>query len=58
MDPRLIVIITYVAISILIGIAGRRRKLGGWGYMFASLLLTPAIGMLLLMASDPRPRAR
>jgi hypothetical protein len=48
----------YVLLAMLIAMLGRRRKLGSWGYFFASILLTPIIGLLLVLASDPRPRLR
>lgn len=37
-----------------VGVAtfGQKRKFGYWGYFFASLLLTPLIGILLVIASD------
>lgn len=44
----------YVALAALLGVWGRRRKLGPWGYFFGALALTPVIGLLLLLASDPR----
>lgn len=44
----------YFACSLLIGILGMHRKFGFWGYFFGSLLLTPLIGVLLIVASDPR----
>ena len=56
MPLKLILAIAYLGACIVIGIMGRRRKLGSWGYFFGSILLTPIIGFLLLMASDPRPR--
>ncbi|RBP17256.1 hypothetical protein DFR50_103142 [Roseiarcus fermentans] len=46
----------YFIAALLLGLAGRRRKLGGWGYFFGSLLLTPVLGLLLVLASDPRRR--
>lgn len=49
-----IAIIAYVGAALVLGIMGRRRKLGGWGYFFASLMLTPVIGLLLVLASDRR----
>ncbi len=45
----------YLLLCMVLGALGRRRKLGAWGYFFASFLLTPVIGLLLLLASDPRP---
>ncbi|MFA5515624.1 MAG: hypothetical protein WDA20_04990 [Desulfuromonadales bacterium] len=41
-----------IAASIVVGIAGLNRKFGFWGYFFASLLLTPILGILLVIASD------
>ncbi|MDU9049122.1 MAG: hypothetical protein Q3M30_09735 [Candidatus Electrothrix sp. Rat3] len=43
-----------LAICLLIGFLGRYRKFGFWGYFFGSLLLTPLIGIILLLASDPK----
>jgi uncharacterized membrane protein YiaA len=42
-----------IVLSYFIGILGRNRKLGFWGYFFASLVLTPLIGLLLVVATDP-----
>ena len=44
--------------SLLIGLLGINRKMGFWGYFFSSLLLTPLIGILLLLVSDSIPRAK
>ncbi len=50
----LIVIITlYLLLSLLMGLLGRKRKFGFWGYFFGSIVLTPVIGLLLVLASDP-----
>lgn len=43
--------------SLLIATAGRGLRFGFWGYFFASLLLTPVIGLLLLVAAIP-PKAQ
>jgi uncharacterized membrane protein YiaA len=47
-------LLVMVTVCFFIGVLGRDRKLGFWGYFFASLLLTPVIGMLLVVATDPR----
>jgi hypothetical protein len=44
----------FVLLSLLIGAFGRDRKMGFWGYFFASMLLTPAVGLLLVLGSDRR----
>ncbi len=43
-----------IAVCLVIGILGRHRRFGFWGYFFGSLLLTPFIGIILLLASDPK----
>ncbi|MGV8118929.1 MAG: hypothetical protein AB2L14_04105 [Candidatus Xenobiia bacterium LiM19] len=44
----------YVILSILLGLMGYNRKFGFWGYFFGSMLLTPLVGILLVLASDPQ----
>ena len=53
MTPIMLILVN-VALAYLIGFLGRNRKLGFWGHFFASLLLTPIIGFLLIIATDPR----
>jgi hypothetical protein len=43
--------LVYVGLCFLIAVVGRRRPLRFWGYFLSSLLLTPLIGLLLLMAA-------
>ncbi|MDX8394709.1 MAG: hypothetical protein R8K21_09055 [Mariprofundales bacterium] len=51
MNTQIIVILT---ICLVIGFLGRHRKMGFWGYFFGSMVLTPLIGVFLLLASDPK----
>jgi hypothetical protein len=48
-------LIIYVGICILLGFLGRKQKWGFWGYFFGSIVLTPLIGLLVVLASDPKP---
>ncbi|MFR9603740.1 MAG: hypothetical protein SNG02_07720 [Rikenellaceae bacterium] len=42
-------------LSVLVGIIGSRRNIGfGWAFIF-SLLLTPLVGLLITLLSDPLP---
>jgi hypothetical protein len=52
--------LAYVAMATLIGFCGRSYRFGFWGYFFATLLLTPLIGILLLIAvgNPSRPANR
>jgi hypothetical protein len=47
---------TYLISSFFIALLGMNRKFGFWGYFFGSLLLTPFIGLILVLASDPQKR--
>ncbi len=44
----------YIIICILLGLLGINKKFGFWGYFFASLLLTPILGAILLLASGEK----
>ena len=46
--------IIYLIVSVIIALFGTNRKFGFWGYLFASLLLTPLVGIVLLLASDKK----
>jgi hypothetical protein len=46
----------YIVLSIIIAWIGIDRKFGFWGYFFCSLALTPLIGVIVLLASDKRPK--
>ncbi len=43
--------IFYVLLAIIVAALGRHRKFGFWGYFFCSLLLTPILGLLFVIAS-------
>lgn len=49
--------ITVIILSVIVGLTGINRKFGFWGYFFASILLSPLIGIILVLASDPRKSA-
>ncbi|MBK5969264.1 MULTISPECIES: hypothetical protein [Thiorhodovibrio] len=51
-------VVAYTGLAIIIGLFGRNRTMGGWGYFFGSIVLTPIIGLLLLLASAPRDKPR
>jgi hypothetical protein len=46
----------YFAVCLLVGLLGMHRKFGFWGYFFGSVLLTPPVGLLLVLGSDARKR--
>lgn len=48
-----IIIPAWLIGAIVVATLGRNRRFGFWGYFFASLLLTPIIGLLMLLAAIP-----
>jgi hypothetical protein len=46
--------ILYFVASLAVAVFGVNRKFGFWGYFFASLLLSPLVGALLVIGSDKR----
>jgi hypothetical protein len=47
--------VIYVLFCLIVGSLGINRKFGFWGYFFASIVLSPLIGFILIFASDPKP---
>ena len=48
------VALAYLALCLLAGIAGRKRRIGFWGFLFASILFTPFISLMFLYFATPR----
>jgi hypothetical protein len=48
----------WLGTSLIIAALGSKMRFGFWGYLFASILLTPIIGLLLLAAAYPPKQAR
>ena len=46
-------IAAWLVLAVIIAFFGRNRRFRFWGYFFASVLLTPVIGLLLLIAAIP-----
>lgn len=41
-----------LTLSLIIGYLGRRRRIGFWGLTFGSILLTPLVGLIILLVTD------
>jgi hypothetical protein len=39
----------YLLLCLLVGIAGRNKAVGFWGTFFGSIVLSPVIGLLLVL---------
>jgi hypothetical protein len=40
--------------SLIVAFLGRNCRFGFWGNFFASMLLSPLVGILLVLAAEPR----
>jgi hypothetical protein len=56
MPIHIMILAVWVAGSVVIAFLGSKLRFGFWGYLFASLLLTPVMGSLLLAAGYPPKR--
>jgi hypothetical protein len=50
-------LIAYVILCLIVGILGRGKQIGFWGFFLLSLLLTPILPAFSMLISRPR-RAR
>ena len=48
----------YVGLSLLVGVLGRRTRVGYWGTVLVSLIATPFLTFLFLVFFAPRRPAR
>ena len=51
-------VILSIVLAALIGFFGRNRRFGFWGYFFVSILFTPVMGFLALMAAIPKTQTK
>ena len=51
----LVFLILYVAFCWLLAFVGRNAKFSFWGNFWVSIIFTPIIGILVLLAQDLRP---
>ena len=47
-------LLTLLVLSALVAYLGKNRKFGFWGYFACSFLLTPIIGLVIVLASDKK----
>ncbi len=46
-----ILVLSWITLCLLVAAIGRHRTMGFWGYFFSSLVLTPLMGLLLVLVS-------
>jgi hypothetical protein len=47
-------VLVYLALCLVAGILGRNRRIGFWGFLFCSILLTPVLSLMFLYFATPR----
>lgn len=52
------VVFFWIVISWIIGMLGRNKRFGFFGNFLVSFLFSPIVGIIVLLASDDRPKAR
>lgn len=48
-------IVLYFISCLVVGFAGRKRRIGSVGFFLVSMFLTPILGLLILLLSAPVP---
>jgi hypothetical protein len=51
-------LILYVGLCWLLGYLGRHAKFSFWGNFWVSIIFTPIIGIIVLLAQDIRPEGK
>lgn len=51
-----LMLLLWVLLSCVIGLLGRNRRFGFVGNFLVSFLFSPLVGLIVLLASDDRPR--
>jgi hypothetical protein len=52
------IVLVYIVLCMVVGFLGRRRRIGYWGFVFLSVLLTPLITGLFIFFAAPVKRRR
>lgn len=52
--PRELIILGYLILCTIVAILGRNKTIGFWGFFFFSAILTPIIGIAILIIAKDR----
>ncbi len=50
------ILLAYVVLAVIVGIAGRNKQIGFWGFFLLSMLLTPLVTGFFMIVCRPRKR--
>ena len=48
------IIIGYIILCLIVAVLGRKKTIGFWGFFFFSLLLSPIVGLAILIIAKDR----
>jgi hypothetical protein len=51
-------LIAYVILAVIVGLIGRDKQIGFWGFFLLSLVITPIVPAVFMLIGRPRRRAR
>ena len=52
-------LIAYVILAVIVGLLGRNKQVGFWGFLVLSLVMTPLVtGFFLIITRDRKPVVR
>lgn len=57
-NSMIVIALAYIGLCFCLALLGTHRKFGYWGYFFCSLFLTPLVGSIVLLGSDPRQQIK
>ena len=52
------IVVLYLLLCLVVGFLGRRRRMGFWGFVFLSVMLTPLVTSLFIFFAAPVKRRR
>lgn len=51
-------LIAYVILAVIVGMIGRDKQIGFWGFFLLALVITPIVPAVFMLIGRPRRRAR
>lgn len=55
--PKEVVVVLYIILCTIVGLIGRNKTIGFWGFFFFSMVLTPLVGFAVLAIARDKDRS-
>ncbi len=52
--PTVVIVFAYIILCTIIGLLGRNKTIGFWGFFFFAAILTPLVGLVVLIIARNR----